>query len=252
MQGTIVMLMALSGLGCHHKNCAPAYAPACYDSCYSGCYSGCYSSPAVIDPMPTSYVAPSCYSECYSSCYGGAYYVPTAYESCSPCGRRPGLLARLFGKLCGRGSGACYDFPVAAACYGGSYSDACYSACYSGCYSGCYGGTSYPAVYGVESPIISSPQGGVITGGSAYPAGQMIGTTAAPQGSVSMPVEAAPATASPAEAAPATPTPAPADTNAPPEAPKPADVDTPPAPAGAAPPPAPAEAAPEKPADEKK
>ena len=42
MQGTIVMLMALSGLGCHHKNCAPAYAPACYSAGYSGCYGGCY------------------------------------------------------------------------------------------------------------------------------------------------------------------------------------------------------------------
>ena len=40
MQGTIVMLMALSGLGCHHKSCAPVMA-ACYDSCYTGgCYGG--------------------------------------------------------------------------------------------------------------------------------------------------------------------------------------------------------------------
>ena len=47
MQGTIVMMLALSGLGCHHKSCAPAYAPACYSACYSayaGCY-GCYGSP---------------------------------------------------------------------------------------------------------------------------------------------------------------------------------------------------------------
>ena len=36
MQGTIVMMLALSGLGCHHKSCGPAYVPACYSSCYSG------------------------------------------------------------------------------------------------------------------------------------------------------------------------------------------------------------------------
>ena len=40
MQGTIVMLMALSGLGCHHKSCDVAYAPSCYSG---GCYGGCYS-----------------------------------------------------------------------------------------------------------------------------------------------------------------------------------------------------------------
>ena len=35
--------MALSGLGCHHKSCAPV-AAASYASCYSGCYGGCYGS----------------------------------------------------------------------------------------------------------------------------------------------------------------------------------------------------------------
>ena len=71
MQGTIVMMMALSGLGCHHKSCAPV-APACYDSCYSSCYS----APVVADCGtcgPTSYVAPACYSSCYGSCYSGGY-----------------------------------------------------------------------------------------------------------------------------------------------------------------------------------
>jgi len=59
MQGTVVMLMALSGLGCHHKSCVTTVAPACYSSCYGSCYS----SPAV-DVVPTTYVAPSCYSSC--------------------------------------------------------------------------------------------------------------------------------------------------------------------------------------------
>src|SRR5271157_4032255 len=44
MQGTIVMLMALSGLGCHHKSCDVAYVPSYYDSCYSGRRHGCLLS----------------------------------------------------------------------------------------------------------------------------------------------------------------------------------------------------------------
>ena len=65
MQGTIVMLMAVSGLGCHHKSCAPvATAPSCYSSCYSGssCYtSSCYSSsPVIAVEQAPAYVAPSC------------------------------------------------------------------------------------------------------------------------------------------------------------------------------------------------
>src|SRR5208283_1578910 len=45
MQGTIVMLMALSGLGCHHKSCDVAYVPSYYDTgaCYGGGYDSCYS-----------------------------------------------------------------------------------------------------------------------------------------------------------------------------------------------------------------
>ena len=38
MQGTVVMLLALSGLGCHHKKCG---SPPMLTSCYS---SSCYSS----------------------------------------------------------------------------------------------------------------------------------------------------------------------------------------------------------------
>ena len=49
MQGTVVMLMALSGLGCHNKSCDVAYAPPTY-SCFGG---GCYAN------VYPSYVAPS-------------------------------------------------------------------------------------------------------------------------------------------------------------------------------------------------
>ena len=34
MQGTLVMLVRLSGLGCHNKGCEVAYAPPTYSSCF--------------------------------------------------------------------------------------------------------------------------------------------------------------------------------------------------------------------------
>lgn len=105
MQGTIAVLVALSGLGCHHKSCDTYCPPACYSSHYDGCYaSACYSY-----AMPTSQWM-GCYSGCYSltqaaywdSCYGSACY------------------------------GSCYG----SACY----ASACYGGCYGSCYGGCYGG----------------------------------------------------------------------------------------------------------------
>ena len=48
MQGTLVMLVALSGLGCHNKGCDVAYAPPTYSSCFGvgmGCYADCYPGP---------------------------------------------------------------------------------------------------------------------------------------------------------------------------------------------------------------
>ena len=83
MQGTIVMLMAMSGLGCHHKHRDVAPVSACYSSCYSSGYdSGCYSSYA---PVATTYVVPSCYSACYSSGYSSCYsscYSGASFSSC--------------------------------------------------------------------------------------------------------------------------------------------------------------------------
>ena len=103
MQGTIVMLMALSGLGCHHKSCDVAYVPSYYGTgaCYGGCYVTEYSS----------VVEPSCYSGCYSTGYG-------CYSGC-------------YGGCYG---GGCYG----GGCYGGGcYGGGCYG---GGCYGGCYGG----------------------------------------------------------------------------------------------------------------
>ena len=84
MQGTIVMLMALSGLGCHHR-AVPRSATRrllrrlrrllqhrrCYASCYSGCYASCYGAAT---GRATAACYSSCYGACYSSCYGGGCY----------------------------------------------------------------------------------------------------------------------------------------------------------------------------------
>jgi hypothetical protein len=71
MQGTIVMLVALSGMGCHHRSCAPVYETSCYSSCYSACYStglygACYSG-CFSGGVGTYYAG--CYSSGYGSCY---------------------------------------------------------------------------------------------------------------------------------------------------------------------------------------
>lgn len=97
MQGTVVMLMALSGLGCHHKACDTVYAPsACYSSCYSsGCFGGCYSS------------------SCFSGCYGGDI-IGSCYTS---------------------GYGSCYSGGLSS-CYSDSFGGCYSSADYGGCYGG--------------------------------------------------------------------------------------------------------------------
>lgn len=96
MQGTLVMLVALSGLGCHNKGCDIAYGPPTFSSCFGvgyGCYADAYPGP----------VTPACYAGCYgggySGCYGGWY---------------------------GGYSG----------CYGGCYGGGCYGGWYGGCYGG--------------------------------------------------------------------------------------------------------------------
>ncbi len=65
MQGTILMLMALSGLGCHHKSCDVACVPSCYGTgaCDGGRYATEYST----------MVEPSCYSGCYTDCNSSNY-----------------------------------------------------------------------------------------------------------------------------------------------------------------------------------
>ena len=82
MQATIAMLMALSGLGCHHKSCdvtcVPSYCgtgtryateystvvePSCYSRCY-GCGYGCFGAGCARDGWGPS-------SGGYVGCYAG-------------------------------------------------------------------------------------------------------------------------------------------------------------------------------------
>src|SRR5208337_3920538 len=141
MQGTIVMLMALSGLGCHHKSCDVAYVPSYYGTgaCYGGCYGGGYAT--VVEPSCYSGCYSSGYSGCYSSGYGGCY--GGCYDSCYS-GRRHGcLLSALFH------------------CFGGLFGH--HRAYDYGGYDGDYGfySTSYsdyfPADFDSSMPIYETP-----------------------------------------------------------------------------------------------
>ncbi len=119
MQGTVMMLMALSGLGCHNKGCDMVYAPPTY-SCYS---SGCYAN------VYPSYVSPQSYTGCYAGGYSGCY--ATVYDG------------GCFGGGCyGGGLSSCYS-----ACYGGRHHGcgllaklfSCCGAKRHGCYGSSYG-----------------------------------------------------------------------------------------------------------------
>jgi hypothetical protein len=220
MQGTIAMLMALSGLGCHHKACAPVYAPSCYaSSCYSSCYASApvYAEPVM--PMGQCYGGYSCYAggfgyggSCYSSCYGGGY--DSCYSSCYSAPRKK---CCLFGGLFGGHHKRARV--VDACCNLGAY-DACYSTPVYGSYT--------PAFATGQGMAYGAPQGGYYGSGQ----GAMNSTTASPPGPG--PGYSAPAPP-PEPAAPMTPkadTPPPAPAPETP-APAPGTVPTAPAPAPA-------------------
>ncbi len=73
MQATIVMMMALSGLGCHHKSCEVATAPSC--CCVEVGFGTEYSTA----------VEPSCYSPCYTNC-NGCYATGCTCDGWGPSG----------------------------------------------------------------------------------------------------------------------------------------------------------------------
>src|SRR5271157_5635580 len=214
MQGTIVMLMALSGLGCHHKSCDVAYVPSYYDTgaCYGGCYGGGYAT----------VVEPSCYSGCYSSGYSGCYSngYGGCYDSCYSGRRHGGLLSGLFHCFGGWGG----SWKQGCGRFGGHHRGYAYDAC---CYGGDYYSTSYsdysPAVFGSTMPIYETPMTTGQGAASSSPAYEAPAT----------PAPETPATAAPAAATPPPPTPAPGASAAPSPA-----VPAPPPPAPSIPAPA--------------
>ena len=107
MQGTVMMLMALSGLGCHNKGCDVVYAAPTYSGYSSGCYANVY--PSFVSPQSDAGCYVGGYSGCYASvydggCFGGGCYgggLSSCYSACYG-GRHHGcgLLAKLF-SCCG-------------------------------------------------------------------------------------------------------------------------------------------------------
>jgi hypothetical protein len=219
MQGTVMMLMALSGLGCHNRGCDVVYAASTY-SCYGGgCYANVY--PSYVSPQSYTGCYTGGYSGCYASfydggCFGGGCYGggrSSCYSSCYGGGHHGcGLLMKLFGcghrkynSGCGYGGGYAYaDF------YGSPYG---YSLPYS------------PSIYGYAREF---------NYGVGAPGEAAMGYEGAGMGGT--PTEAAPpvpATPAPSTT-PSTVTPAP-DTVSPPPAPKPVLPSTPVTPGGTIP-----------------
>ncbi len=180
MQGTLVMLVGLSGLGCHNKGCDVAYAPPSYSSCFSsGCYSNWYPEP----------VTPACYSSCYSGgysgCYGGGCYgsfggsgfgscYGGSFDSCYGGGCYTGHHRRMGG--CGLGKLFSCFHKNRSSCY----ADSCYSS--SSCYSSCYASSYSPAIFGsalgMTYPAYGSGQSTIVSGQSmGAPSKQWGGTT---------------------------------------------------------------------------
>jgi hypothetical protein len=205
MQGTVVMLMALSGLGCHNKCYDVAYASPTYGCFGGGCYANVYPS----------YVAPSSftggysggYSGCYGGCYGGGCYGGCYGGGCYGGGYSGhhgcGLLARLFGCCKSRHSSYAYNG------FGGGYG-------YDGMYDQPVFG--YALQYNYGAPVVGEPSPSSVPSEAAPPV--------PPNPAPSEPV------ATPPAPTPATPTP---DTSTPSVVPTPPDpaeikVPTPPKP----------------------
>jgi len=243
MQGTIVMLMALSGLGCHHKSCDVAFAPSCYSgACYGGGYATDYAT--VVEPSCYSGCYSSGYSGCYSSgsngCYGGGYSSGSGgcygggYDGCYSGKRHGGLLGGLF-KCFGGWGGSWKHGSGHFGRHHRAADDCCSGAADYGCYSTAYADYS-PAVFGSSMPIYETPmtsgQGTAVPPTYSTPSNEAPATPAPEK-----PAAAAPASTKPEETSaptPPMPTPAPG-ASAVPAPPVPAPpVPVPPTPAPAA------------------
>ncbi len=107
MQGTVLMLVALSGLGCHNKSADIVYAPPTYGCYGGGSYASIYADrrcPVVffillcnkLQRLLLAVVATAaCYGGCYSSCYSGLY--SGGYGGHHGCG----LLAKISAAVAG-------------------------------------------------------------------------------------------------------------------------------------------------------
>ena len=98
MQGTLVVLMALSGLGCHHKACCQPAVPACTTGCYAapmvdmGCGGcGAYTAPVYPAPAIVDYCGASMNYGCGSPCggrrhgrFGGGLFRCHRRAACAP------------------------------------------------------------------------------------------------------------------------------------------------------------------------
>ena len=121
MQGTLVMLVALSGLGCHNKGCDIAYGPPTYTSCFGG---GWAAMRMFIPGRRRRRAMRGCYGGGYSGCYGG-YSVVLCRLLWRLLRRR--LLWRLVWRLLRRRS-----------CYGGYYGGGCYGGIVTAAASGLF------------------------------------------------------------------------------------------------------------------
>lgn len=161
MQSTIVMLVALTGMGCHHKSCDTCYEPASvvsYGGCYSGYTNACYTASA-----------PSCYATAYTGCYGGNWGSSCYGGACYGAGDWSGSCYGgacyggwghhrakkhrhgLFGCFTRNRCGVCNPAPAIDSCYGGW--DSCYSQPVFGSYTTTYSSGQYGSSQGTVPTI---------------------------------------------------------------------------------------------------
>ena len=135
MQGTIVMLMALSGLGCHHKSCDVAYVPSYYGT-----------GPAPVPATPTTAGGPRA-AVATAANAGGAVGCGSSRFPCHGC-----LLSGLFYCFGGWGGSWKQGHGLFAGHHPGYDHDD---------YGGDYYSTSYsdysPAVFGSSIPVYETP-----------------------------------------------------------------------------------------------
>ena len=183
MQGTIVMLMALSGLGCHHKSCDVVYVPS-----YHGTGAGSGTGYAHDGWGPSSGGYDGCHAD-------GAVGRGSSRFPCHDC-----LLSGLF--YCFGGWGG--SWKQGHGHFGGrhrAYDDDDYGGDY---YSTGYSEYS-PAVFGSSIPVYETP---MTPGQGAAASSPSYGAPAAP--APGTPATAAPAAAKPDQTAPTPPSPTPA------------------------------------------